>query len=155
MLTDKLYYECEAEGLLICENEYTGKAPALIDGNEILLSKKLETQAERNDNIIHEFGHYKTTPNINLLYVDQGARDRLEYRATRAGVLAFITLDKLLSAYKRGCRDCWEYCEELEITEQFFLRALEIFANVHGPIVNHNGWLFTFNPLHIRRTKKK
>lgn len=155
MLQDELRERLRCEGLVLCEDENTGKCPALIIGNEILISRNVECEAEKNSSIIHEIGHYMTSPPINLLAESKEIRARYEYRADRAGILEFITLDKLLAAYKAGCRNCWEICDYLEISERYFLQVMKIYCSKYGVMVNHKGWLFTFNPLHIKKSRRK
>lgn len=155
MLLDEIKVKMQKEGLKLIEDDNTGKLLAMIVGNEICISKKVKTVAQKTECVSHEYGHNKTTPDIDVRKQPKDVQDRIEYRATRYGVLSFITLERLLQAYKKGCRTCWEYCEELGITEQFFLQVAHIQSTVYGiKTVYDDKWLFEFTPLRIRKIKK-
>lgn len=152
MLCDDLDNKIYAEGFRVLEHEFLGRFDALAVDDTILLSSSLDTDAARNSVKIHEYGHLKTCA-VNLLRQPKDVRDRFEYRADRAGILEFITLEKLLAAYKKGYRTCGEYCDFLEVTEKYFLQTLTMYARMYGLKKEFEGYVFTFDPLSIKKPR--
>lgn len=120
----------------------------------ITVNKTLESSARRIETKIHELGHYRVGVPCDLNVISACAQNKLEYLADRAGILEFVTLDGLLSAYRSGARTCEDFCDYLNITEQFFIKIVTIYSKMYGMKKMHSGYLFTFNPLHIKKCRK-
>lgn len=153
MLCDILDQVIFENGFNVEDYAFTGRYDAMMVGDTILINSRIAETKARNSLKIHEYGHLSTL-SFDLRYASTAIQERYEYLADRAGALQFITFDSLLDAYKAGMRTCEDYCEHLEITENFFLRTLAVYSRVYGLKHIYNGYLFVFDPLHIKKCRK-
>lgn len=143
---EELLDEAYQEGLYVIERaSFNSHAKGLINGDVIGLSKDIKTDAERGGILAEELGHYYTTSG-NILDTSNVMNRKQELRARVWGYQRIITMDKLISAYYKGCRNAYELSKELEVTEDFFLEALQVFKQKYSPYIQYKDYLIRFEP---------
>ncbi len=100
---------------------------------------------EKSCVLAEELGHYYTTYG-DIIDQDSVEKRKQELRARVWGYQRIITMDKLIAAYNKGCRNSYEIAEELEVTEEFFLEALQVFKQKYYPFVQYKDYLIRFEP---------
>ncbi len=119
------------------------------DFHAITLSNALETSPERVTVLAEELGHYHTTP-INLFTAPAPVAAMYERRAVAWAANALIPLSSIVAAWRAGVRSRWELAEYLGVTDEFTVRALELYRARCGLSVCVDGCLITFDLLHIK-----
>lgn len=143
---EELLDEAYQDGLYVIERaSFNSHAKGLINGDVIGLSKDIKTDAERGCILAEELGHYRTTSG-NILDTSKVMNRKQELRARVWGYQRIITMDKLVAAYLKGCRNSYEISKELEVTEEFFLEALRVFKQKYYPYVQYKDYLIQFEP---------
>lgn len=87
----------------------------------------------------HEMGHYMTG-----LTRDAG---RNEFRADKWAAGRLVDPVFIISALKKGCRNIYELSKEMNIDEQFLMRALFILSVIYGGYYELDDYVLSFNPL--------
>lgn len=143
MLYEELQEEADAEGLLVKEKNLIG-SDGLIYGNKIAIRQDISV-IKKGCTLAEELGHHYTTYGD---IIDQGSieKRKQELRARVWGYQRIVTMDKLIAAYHKGCRNSYEIAEELEVTEEFFLEALQVFKQKYYPCVQYEDYLIRFEP---------
>lgn len=115
-----------------------------IDGN-VAINTSVNNNAERICILAEELGHHYTSYG-NIL--DQTSLDnrKQEFRARVWAYQKIITMDKLISAHQKGCRNSYEIAEELDITEEFLLEGINVFKQKYPAVIQYKGYLIQFNP---------
>lgn len=143
---EELLDEVYQEGLYVIERAgFNSHARGLINGDVIGLNKVIETDVKRRCILAEELGHYYTTSG-NILDISNVMNRKQEFRARVWGYQRIITMDKLIAAYHKGCRNSYEIAEELEVTEDFFLEALQVFKQKYYPYIQYKDYLIRFEP---------
>ncbi|MEG0594836.1 MAG: ImmA/IrrE family metallo-endopeptidase [Christensenella sp.] len=149
MLNEILEEEIEKNKITLKTHSFRSNFNAITIGKTILLSSALENTAQKNAITAHELGHQYTCAQ-NLLDADEHIQNKYEYMADRWAAERVMPMEKLLSGFKRGLRTMDEFCDFLEIDEQFFCRSLSVFSKTYGERHIYNGYVFEFNPLNIK-----
>lgn len=58
-----------------------------------------------------------------------------------------VTIEKIIEAYKIGCRNRFELAEFLEVTEEFLEEALQHYKEKYGLYYKINNYIVYFEPL--------
>lgn len=101
-----------------------------LDGN-VALDKELKTTAKKACVLAEELGHYYTTVGNIIDLTDAGNRKQ-ERQARLWAYNKQIGLQGIINAYKRGCVDCHEIAEYLEVTEEFLCDAIDCYREKYG-----------------------
>lgn len=136
----------ENEGLLIRETKLNSSADGLSQDGVIVINNKIETNKKKFCILSEEFGHYmKTYSNIQKL--DTIENEKQEYKARLYAYKHLISLDDLSLCLKNGINDEYDMANELNITYDFLVDALECYKNIYGDkkIKTNNGYLI-FTP---------
>lgn len=116
-----------------------------INGNRIGIRKDIPTQAEKSCVLAEELGHYHTTYG-DILDLDNVQNRKQELRARMWGYDRLIGLKGIIQTYKRGCRNPAEMAEELDVTEEYLLDALNAYRSKFGTRTTADGYVIYFEP---------
>ena len=116
-----------------------------INGNRIGIRKDIPTQAEKSCVLAEELGHYHTTYG-DILDLDNVQNRKQELRARMCGYDRLIGLKGIIQTYKRGCRNPAEMAEELDVTEEYLLEALNAYRSKFGTRTTADGYVIYFEP---------
>lgn len=93
---------------------------------------KIETTAEERVHLAHEIGHCETLAFYNA-YSPLEIREKQEAKANRWAVLKLVPVGELTEAFRNGIIEIWELADHFNVTEEFMLKAIEIYR-VRGSI---------------------
>lgn len=144
MTYEDLLKQANSENLIVKEKDIPG-FDGRIYKNRIAIHKGLATTIEKSCALAEELGHHFTTYG-DIIDQDSVEKRKQELRARVWGYQRLITMDKLIAAYNKGCRNSYEIAEELEVTEEFFLEALQVFKQKYYPYVQYRNYLIRFEP---------
>lgn len=116
-----------------------------INGNRIGIRKDIPTQTEKSCVLAEELGHYHTTYG-DILDLDNVQNRKQEFRARMWGYDRLIGLKGIIQTYKRGCRNPAEMAEELDVTEEYLLEALNAYRSKFGTRTTADGYVIYFEP---------
>ena len=116
-----------------------------IKGNRIAIRQDISTQTEKSCVLAEELGHYHTTYG-DILDLDNVQNRKQEFRARMWGYDRLIGLKGIIQAYKRGCRNPAEMAEELDVTEEYLLEALNAYRSKFGTRTTADGYVIYFEP---------
>lgn len=115
-----------------------------INGN-IALNTSLTLTTEKSCVLAEELGHHYTSHG-NILDQTSLENRKQEFRARVWAYQKIITMDRLIGAYHKGCRNSFELAEELCVTEEFLLDALEVFKQKYPSVIQYKNYLIQFSP---------
>ncbi len=115
----------------------------------ITLSSGLDTDCERCTVLAEELGHHHTAP-VDLFLSSRCVQSACERSAAAWAVNALLPPEKLIRAWRAGAQDPWELAEYCDVTHQFAVRAMELYAERYNDGIILDGYLITFDLLHIR-----
>ncbi len=82
---------------------------------------QLETSIEEAECLAHEIGHCET----NSLYAyGEKERKKSEKRAEEWAILRLVPKERFETACQNGCREVWEFAEELNVTCPFAAKVM-------------------------------
>lgn len=141
---DTLLTESDKIGLTVKEKplKYNN---GRIKGNRIAIRQDISTQTEKSCVLAEELGHYHTTYG-DILDLDNVQNRKQEFRARMWGYDRLIGLKGIIQAYKRGCRNPAEMAEELDVTEEYLLEALNAYRSKFGTRTTADGYVIYFEP---------
>ena len=141
---DTLLTESDKIGLTVKEKplKYNN---GRIKGNRIAIRQDISTQTEKSCVLAEELGHYHTTYG-DILDLDNVQNRKQEFRARMWGYDRLIGLKGIIQAYKRGCRNPAEMAEELDVTEEYLLDALNAYRSKFGTRTTADGYVIYFEP---------
>ena len=149
---DKLEDEASSQDIHVVKINLTENISGLYyeDGEDklIALNSCLQTQAEQACVLAEELGHYNTSYG-NLLTdpsVDNTTIRQQETRAKRWAVKKLVSIKRIIQAYKSGCRSTYEMAEYLEVTEDFFRKSLQQYAEIYGKCKKRGVYIIYFDP---------
>lgn len=115
-----------------------------IDGN-IAINTSVSNSMEKSCVLAEELGHYHTTYG-DILDLDNVQNRKQEFRARMWGYDRLIGLKGIIQTYKRGCRNPAEMAEELDVTEEYLLDALNAYRSKFGTRTTADGYVIYFEP---------
>ncbi|MBQ2847216.1 MAG: ImmA/IrrE family metallo-endopeptidase [Clostridia bacterium] len=87
---------------------------------------EIETTAQERVHLAHEIGHCETLSFYNT-YSPLDIREKQEKKADRWAVSKLVPFDELNEAFERGTVEIWDLAELFDVTEEFMLKAIEIY----------------------------
>ena len=87
---------------------------------------EIETTAQERVHLAHEIGHCETLAFYNA-YSPLEIRGKHEKRADRWAALKLVPVRELTDALMRGIKEIWDLAEYFDVTEEFILKAIEIY----------------------------
>ncbi len=127
-LLESLYEEAENSGVAVenfCMPSVVAVA-ATIDGRSYIGidRSRLETSYAEAECIAHELGHLETS----ALYSEgETKRKRAENKASEWAICRIVPYESFVSAYNNGCREVWEFAEELNISCDFASKVMQYY----------------------------
>lgn len=144
--------ECNDNNIEVKEKIFKSKAKGLIKGNKIRINKNLAYR-EKGCILAEELGHHYTSYG-NILDLDDIRNKKQEKRARNWAYEKYVGINKLINAFQKGIRTREELIEELGITEEFLLGALEHYKEKYGLYFEIDNYIIMFNPLNIIELRK-
>ncbi len=77
---------------------------------------RLATSCEEAECLAHEIGHFATD---SLYASGEIGRKKYEKRADEWAIRRLVPKERFITACRRGCREVWEFAEELNVTCAF------------------------------------
>jgi hypothetical protein len=146
---EELLNEADSEGIYVIENlEFESQASGLINGDVIGLSKCLSTYSEKACVLSEELGHYYTSVG-NILDQALDGNKKQECHARLWAYDKMITIEKIISAKKAGCRNRYEIAEHLNVTEPFLQEAIDCYRSKYGLGFQKGEYIILFEPFNI------
>ncbi len=146
---EELLNEANSEGIYVIENlEFESQASGLINGDVIGLSKCLSTYSEKACVLSEELGHYYTSVG-NILDQTLDGNKKQECHARLWAYDKMITIEKIISAKKAGCRNRYEIAEYLNVTEPFLQEAINCYSSKYGLGFQKGEYIILFEPFNI------
>jgi hypothetical protein len=150
---EKLVIEAQAENIDIQHAELPANVSGLYDNDGIddpliVINALLKTQSEQACVMAEELGHHYTSCG-NLLTdstVDHTVIQQQELRAKRWATKKLVSIKAIIKAYDAGCQSLYEFSEYLEVTEDFFRKALNQYANMYGAYKQRGKYIIYFDP---------
>ena len=151
---EKLFDDCLQAGVNIEEKGHLpdNVAAAFYEDADteptIILNQNIKTAGEKLCAVAEELGHYNTSYG-NLLTdpsVDNTTIRQQETRAKRWAVKKLVSIKSIIQAYKSGCRSTYEMAEYLEVTEDFFRKSLQQYAEIYGKCKKRGVYIIYFDP---------
>lgn len=115
-----------------------------VDQN-IALSDRLDTSAEKACVLAEELGHHYTTVG-NILDSSDFGNAKQEHQARVWSYNRLIGLSGLIKAYLHGCRELYEVTEFLGVTEECLRRAIECYRAKYGIYTEYEDYYICFEP---------
>lgn len=141
-----LLEEADKQGLVTKEAKLTSGS-GRINGNRIAIKKNI-TFKEKNCTLAEELGHHHATVG-NILDQSSVSNVKQELKARAWAYTRAIALQDIISAYKKGCRTIAEISEFLNVTEEFFVEAIEYYRKKYGLYVKADNYIIYFEPLGV------
>lgn len=144
MTYEQLLDVANLDGLAVKEHSLINHN-GLIKGKRIAIRKSIPTQAEKSCVLAEELGHHYTTSG-KILDQSSVMNRKQELRARLWAYDQQIGLMGIISAWKHGCRTCYEMAEFLGVTEAFLSEALSAYRNKYGVYKALDHYLIYFYP---------
>lgn len=96
-------------------------------------ASKLATTEEKAVTVAHELGHCAT----NSFYTpcdSERTRKRCEKRADEWAIRMLVPFSAFTRAYQNGCREAWEFADELGVTCSFAEKAMLYYREKIGRV---------------------
>lgn len=87
---------------------------------------QIETDAEERVHLAHELGHCETGSFYNV-YSPLDIREKQEQKADRWAVARLVPAEEFERVLECGTVEIWELAEYFNVTEDFILKAAEIY----------------------------
>lgn len=144
MTYEALLIEAENNNLLVKEKPLKANK-GRIKGNKIAIRKDIETTTEKSCVLAEELGHHYTSVG-NILDMQNLANRKQERQARLWAYNKQIGLRGLIRAYEHGCQSSHEIADYLEVTEEFFLEAIECYTQKYGTYATLDNYIIYFMP---------
>lgn len=141
---ERLIQEAFDSNLIVKEAKLIGHK-GRIKGNRIAIKKDIPTLKEKACILAEELGHFHTSHG-NILDQDIISNRKQEYKARLWSYNKQIGLNGLIDSYNHGCRTIYEIIEFLDVTEEFFLEAIECYKNKYGLFATIDNYVIYFIP---------
>ena len=127
---ESLYQQAMAQGIAV-ENFPLPSvlSAAVMVNNRYFIGidrSRLETSQQEAECLAHEIGHCATD---SLYACGEKERKKSEKRAEEWAILRLVPPVKFAAAVKGGCREVWEFAEELNITYAFAEKVVSYYLS--------------------------
>ena len=153
MKYNALLAEADRSNVFVIENaDFSSSSDGLINGNVIGINKNIRTGKKRTCILAEELGHYYTSSG-DIIDQSNVSNRKQEHRARFWAYLKLVSLHDIISAYEAGCRSVFEMSEYLDVTEEFFIEAMESYRSKYGICKIVGNYAIYFEPIGILKTK--
>ena len=129
-LLERLYEQAESEGIAVTRFSLpaTASAAVFIDGRYYIGidPSRFETRMEEAECLAHEIGNCRTDA---LYSLGETRRKKSEKRADEWAILTLIPPKRFREAIRSGCREVWEFAEELGTSYAFAEKVVTYYLN--------------------------
>jgi len=130
-LYESLQQEAFDLDVLVEERYLQPRLKGLYGDNVIWINKRIQSPVEKACILAEELGHHHTTAG-DILNQTTIANVKQEKLARRWAWEKLVTPEKLIEAYKEGCRTRFEIAEMLHVTEIFLEESLQFYREKYG-----------------------
>lgn len=123
-----------------------------IKGDRIAIRKNLPT-VQKKCVLAEELGHYYTSSG-DIIDQSNVSNRKQEYRARCWAYEKLVSLHGIISAYESGCRSAFDMSEYLDVTEEFFIEAMESYRSKYGICKIVGNYAIYFEPMGILKMNK-
>lgn len=145
MTYDETLKLADGEGLSVKEKTLKGSDGRIL-GKRIAIRKDIETTIEKSCVLAEEIGHYNTTSG-DIVRISNDYEQKQEHRARLYGYNLKVGLMGIIDAFEAGCRSAHEVAEHLDVTEKYFLEAIECYRGKYGRSVSVDNYIIIFEPM--------
>lgn len=138
--------EANKQGLITKEVKLTSGS-GRINGNRIAIKKNISLK-EKNCTLAEELGHHYTTVG-NILDQSCVSDIKQELKARAWAYTKAVSLLDIIDGYKKGCRNKEEISDYLNVTEEFFMEAIEFYRKKYGLYIEVDQYIIYFDPLGV------
>lgn len=143
---EELEMEAWKHGIAVFYKELNSdRIKGLYCNKVILINSCLKTSREKACVLAEELGHHFTSVGIIVDTRDLG-NCKQEWQARLWAYNRMFGLEGLIRAYEKGCREDYEYAEELNVTTQFLREALQCYQGKYGNSVTVGEYQLSFIP---------
>lgn len=142
---ENLLNEITDKNIQIMEFEFQGQAKGYYHNNCIALNTKIDTVVEKKCIMAEELGHHETSFG-NITDQSNIKNKKQEILANKWACRKLVDLIDIIMAYKKGCRNCYEIAEYLEVTEDFFEKSILFLKQKYGLFHKVENYLIYFEP---------
>lgn len=154
MKYDALLAEADRSNVFVIENAaFSSSSDGLINGNVIGINKNIRTGKKRTCILAEELGHYYTSSG-DIIDQSNVSNRKQEHRARCWAYEKLVSLNGIISAYDAGCRSAFEMSEYLDVTEEFFIEAMESYRSKYGICKIVGNYAIYFEPMGILKMNK-
>lgn len=143
MKYDALLNDADTERLNIKErpfHTYDGR----IKGRNIYLRQGMTT-IQKTCVLAEELGHHHTSVG-NILNMEDLSNRKQERQARLWGYNKLIGLTGIIRVFEAGCQSVHDAAEFLEVTEEYFLEAIECYRDKYGVYTEIKEYIIYFIP---------
>lgn len=143
---DELLVEADKNKIIIKENRvFQSSATALINGNIIGISKRVDSTIKKSCILAEELGHFHTTTG-NILDQTDAFNRKQERRARLWAFNKQVGLHGIISAFNARCLNRTEMADFLGVTELFLKDALDCYREKYGRSTTLDNYIIIFEP---------
>ncbi len=117
----------------------------LLIGKDIIIREDIPTLTKKTDVLAEEIAHAQLTAG-NILDQTDVSNRKQEHKARVRAAEMRVPLDRIIDAYLYGCRNSYEAAEYLDVSEDTFLEALELYRQAFGPVAQIRDYVVRFEP---------
>ena len=145
-ILEKIEHEAEIENVEVIKYPFTSdRIKGLYADGTIALNNKIETSNEKTCILAEELGHFHTTTG-DILDQSSYSNRKQEFQARLWAYNKLIGLRGIIDSYCSGCRNTYEMAENLNVTEEFLLEALDCYKNKYGICATIDNYVIYFYP---------
>ncbi|RIN77822.1 ImmA/IrrE family metallo-endopeptidase [Staphylococcus simulans] len=108
----------------------------------------------KHETLAEELAHHQITYG-NILDQSEIQNRKYELKARRLANESVISLDGIIDCFKFGVCNLHEMAQYFEVTEKFIINTILHYKQKYGLSTCHNGFLITFEPLHVYKYIEK
>ena len=142
---EKLLDDANKEDVTVIEsyNFKSDRLKGLYCDGSIAINKELKTEPEKKCVLAEELGHHYTSSG-DIIDIKNAENRKQEQRARAWAYKKLISIERLIEAYKAGCKSKCEIAEYLDVTEDFLEDAIERYRCIYSPYTKINNYIFFF-----------
>lgn len=153
-LYEYLLDEGHKNGLDIREKNLHSNSDALCNGKKIALNKRiLKTSVQKRCTLSEEIWHEKITVG-NIIDIRNVNNLKQERFARGCSYNDLISINDIIRALLSHCSTIEEISDFLDITQEYFIEALDYYKSKYGICCYLNEYIVCFEPLKLRKKKK-
>lgn len=144
---EKLLSSADANNIEVYDNyDLSGtNIKGLYCDGTVAISNSLSTEIEKTCVLAEELGHYHTTTG-NILDQSKSSNRKQELRARLWAYNKQIGLQGIINCHNAHCSTTHEMAEYLNVTEEFFIDAINTYKHKYGIYTTVDNYIVGFEP---------